>query len=88
MSSSDINNDFNLETYEKPDCIVLDKDINCNIKQKIKEKFEGIKIIYLPSLNDNEILNSENITYISEPFRLSELGEAFKEIYNEKNRTA
>lgn len=54
------------------DCLIIDKDINDELRKKIKEKFKDVFIICLPSLK-SEALAGSNVTYMSEPLRLSEL---------------
>jgi hypothetical protein len=68
-----------------PDCIIVDKDIDLDFKDKIIKKFSNAKVVLLPSLNESEQkVDSENVVQISEPFKLSELGEVLKEIYHSK----
>ena len=54
------------------DCIILDKEIDDHLMANIRKKFGNIPVVYLPSL-DNKKENGFNITYISEPLKLSEL---------------
>ncbi|MFA5405674.1 MAG: hypothetical protein WC358_12145, partial [Ignavibacteria bacterium] len=68
-----------------PDCIIVDKDIDVNFKDRIIKKFSNAKVVLLPSLNESEQnVKSENVIQISEPFKLSELGEVLKELYHSK----
>jgi hypothetical protein len=68
----------------KPDCIIVDKDIDEYYKNEIIKKFVNTKIILLPSLEFEQKTNSDNVIQISEPFKLSELGEVLKEVYHSK----
>lgn len=63
------------------DCIILDIDINTEIKNKIKMKFSGVPVICLPSL-DSENINESDVKYISEPLKLSELRKTLDEIFS------
>jgi len=63
------------------DCIILDIDIDTEIKNKIKKKFTGIPVICLPSL-DSEIIKDTDVKYISEPLKLSELRKTLDEIFS------
>lgn len=75
---------FDEITYN-PDCIIVDKDIDVESKDKIIKKFSKAKVVLLPSLNESEKqVKSENVIQISEPFKLSELGEVLKELYHSK----
>lgn len=67
-----------------PDCIVIDKGINKEIQYKIKIKFTNIDIVYLPSLHESDSEISNGCKQISEPLKLSELGNVLEEIYNKK----
>ena len=76
---SDSEPDF-LDNLEKSiDCIILDKDIDSALREKIKNRFAGIPIVCLPSLDD-DTSDSKDITYISEPLKISELSETIREI--------
>jgi hypothetical protein len=69
----------------KPDCIIVDKDIDEKLKDEVINKFSLTKIILLPSLNEVEQKKySKYVSQISEPFKLSELEEVLKEIYHSK----
>jgi hypothetical protein len=71
-------------TY-KPDCIIVDKDIDSNSREEIVKKFNFCKIVLLPSLDDTESKTySNNVYQISEPFKLSELKDVLKVIYQSK----
>jgi len=68
-----------------PDCIIVDKDIDFYYRDEIIRLFFGSKIVLLPSLDDVEFkIYAKNVFQISEPFKLSELGEVLKEIYQTK----
>ena len=69
-----------------PDCIVIDKGINKEIQYKIKIKFKNTEIVYLPSLHESDSEISNGCKQISEPLKLSELGNVLEEIYNKKKR--
>ena len=72
-----------------PDCIIVDKDIEEYFKVEIIKKYSDTKIILLPALNEFEQkANPKNVIQISEPFKLSELGEVLKEIYITKQSEA
>lgn len=65
------------------DCIIMDVDIEKSTKDIIKERFKGIPMICLPSL-DSESNDDNGVKYISEPLRLSELVKTLDEIFVEK----
>jgi hypothetical protein len=75
---------FIVDLNYNPDCIIIDKDINEYFKDKIINKYLKTKIILLPSLDFEQKSISNNVIQISEPFKLSELGEVIKEIYYSK----
>ncbi len=78
-SGEEINDNF-IEGFKKEiDCLVLDKDIDLKLTKKIKQKFNSIPIICLPSLGA-EPRESADVKYMSEPFKLSELKVAIEEI--------
>ena len=75
---------FNELNY-KPDCIIIDKDINEELKEEVINKFSFTIIVLLPSLNEIEQKKySKYVSQISEPFKLSELEKVLKEIYHSK----
>lgn len=77
--------DFTGEINYKPDCIIVDKDIDSQYRDEIVKKFSYSKIVLLPSLDEVELKSgANNVFQISEPFKLSELGEVLKEIYHSK----
>ena len=64
-----------LDNFNKSfDCIILDKDTDEHLREKIRLKFPDLPIICLPSL-DSDKIDISGITYISEPLRLSELSD-------------
>ncbi len=78
-SGENINQKFIDGFINEIDCLILDKDIDRDLTKKIKEKFNNIPIICLPSLGD-ENKESSDVKYMSEPFKLSELKKAVEEI--------
>ncbi|MCX6163727.1 MAG: hypothetical protein NTU73_02510 [Ignavibacteriae bacterium] len=77
--------DISEEINYRPDCIIVDKDIDTYFRDKIVKKFPDSKIVLLPSLDEVELKSStNNVFQISEPFKLSELGEVLKEIYHSR----
>ena len=84
--SSNINPDVNIldKLNVAPDCIILDKDINIKIKKEIIKKFQNSEFIYLPSLNENDLSGLPGVQQISEPLKMSELGDVLNEIYTKK----
>jgi len=79
--ASEVNDCFFESFSVKPDCIILDKDMNFELINVIKNNFPSIPIIYLPSL-ENDIQEESNVKFISEPLRPSELSNALDEIFN------
>jgi hypothetical protein len=78
---SDIETDVIDKIDENFDCVIIDKDIEPELKEKIKSKFKNIPRICLPSL-DEDASEETDIKYISEPFKISELTKALDEIFN------
>lgn len=78
-SGENINQSFISGFSNEIDCLILDKDIDAELTKKIKEKFNNIPIICLPSLGA-ENKESSDVKYMSEPFKLSELKKAIEEI--------
>lgn len=76
-------NNFLDEFQKFADCIILDKDIDILLREKIRDHFEGIPIVCLPSL-DTETSAGTDITYVSEPLKMSELSDIIKEIRTKK----
>lgn len=68
-------NNFDLE----PDCLILDKDIQENLKMKIRDKLKNVYIVCLPSLNSDS-LSDNKVRYMTEPLKLSELRAVLEEI--------
>ena len=58
----------------------MDMDIEKEIKDMIKLNFKGIPVICLHSL-DFEGIKENDVKYISEPLRLSELRKTLDEIF-------
>lgn len=65
------------------DCLILDNEINLNLSENLKEKFNKVSIVYLPSFNSGSCRNKV-VKYIPEPLRLSELHEAIESIFKLK----
>ena len=73
-----------LENFERSiDCIILDRDIDKGVREKIRNKFPKVPMICLPSL-DSDITALSDVTYISEPLKLSELSDIITEIRSKK----
>ena len=66
------------------DCVIIDKDINNEDREKIQAKFPDLPTICLPSL-DTDFTIKSGITYISEPLKLSELSDIVREIRLKKD---
>lgn len=77
--SDEINQDFINNFGEPINCLILDKDIDNKLKKVIKQKFTNIPIICLPSLG-SELSENIGVTYMSEPFKISELRKAIEEV--------
>lgn len=75
-----ISDDYLKRFYSNMDCIIMDMDIEKEIKDMIKLNFKGIPVICLPSL-DFEGIKENDVKYISEPLRLSELRKTLDEIF-------
>jgi hypothetical protein len=67
-----------------PDCIILDKDLDKTIKEEIIKRFRESEFICLPSLNENGGALSKSVQQMSEPLKISELGDVLNEIYTKK----
>ena len=78
--AGDINEKFIKNFKEQIDCLILDKDIEIELREKIKKKFEDISIVCLPSL-DAESNNKAGIKNMSEPLKLSELSNYINSIF-------
>ena len=79
------NEDLNEDSLDKIDienidCLILDNEINSNLSEHLKEKFNTVSVIYLPSF-ETTISKSKVVKYIPEPLRLSELHEAIDSIF-------
>lgn len=79
----DINDKFIDNFTEKIDCLILDKDIDSELREKIKKKFENISIVCLPSLDSENNIKS-NVKNMSEPLKLSELSNYINSIFQKK----
>lgn len=79
-SALKVTNDYLKKFNSNTDCIILDMDIDKEIKDLIKLTFRGIPVICLPSL-DFEGIKENDVKYISEPLRLSELRKTLDEIF-------
>lgn len=79
-SALKVTNDYLRKFNSNTDCIILDMDIDKEIKDLIKLTFRGIPVICLPSL-DFEGIKENDVKYISEPLRLSELRKTLDEIF-------
>ena len=78
-SGEAINENFITGFSREIDCLILDKDIDQNLTDKIKQKFTDIPIICLPSLG-SEFIETGGVKCMSEPFKLSELKKAVEEL--------
>jgi DNA-binding response OmpR family regulator len=76
----EINFEFVENFTEHIDCLILDKDIDFELREKIKEKYNGISIVCLPSL-DSENGNKSIVKNMSEPLKLSELSGYINSIF-------
>jgi hypothetical protein len=79
-SALKVSDDYLKKFHSDMDCIILDMDIDKEIKDLIKLSFKGIPVICLPSL-DFEGIKENDVKYISEPLRLSELRKTLDEIF-------
>jgi hypothetical protein len=75
-----VSEDYLKRFHSNMDCIILDMDIDKEIKDMIKLNFKGTPVICLPSL-DFEGIKENDVKYISEPLRLSELRKTLDEIF-------
>lgn len=83
INLTETENDF-LEKFDKSiDCIILDKDIDKILREKIRNKFPHVPMICLPSL-DSDLTALKDVTYISEPLKLSELSDIITELRSKK----
>jgi hypothetical protein len=67
-----------------PDIVILDKDVEKDLKEKIVKKFSGSSIICLPSLSENNEVSTDKVKQISEPFKLREFEEVILKLSNNK----
>ncbi len=79
--AADVDEKYLSGSHLKMDCIILDIDIDPQVKNKIKDKFGDVPVICLPSL-DSETATDTNVKYISEPLKLSELRRTLDEIFS------
>lgn len=79
----DINDEVINNFNEQIDCLILDKDIDVKLREKIKNKFDGISIVCLPSL-DSDNNNKTGVKNMSEPLKLSELSNYINSIFQTK----
>jgi len=77
-------NDILEELGYIPDCIIIDSEINSELRKKISLTYKDSKIIYLPSLSGIESDTTENkdIIKVSEPLKLHELEEVINKIFS------
>ncbi len=86
-SGNEANEGLFIRLGKNIDCIIIDKDIKPEIKDKIKKYFSEKPIICLPSLESDNLSEDEleigetGVKNISEPFRLSELAKTLDEIF-------
>ena len=78
--SYQVDEDYLKRFHHNMDCIIMDIDIEKETKDKIKEYFQGTPVICLPSL-DSEGIQEDDVKYISEPLKLSELRKTLDEIF-------
>lgn len=64
---------------QNADCVIIDNNFQATVKDKIKAFYKNIPIIYLPSL-ENESVSESDAKQISEPLRLSELRKTADEL--------
>lgn len=69
---------------EEIDCLIMDTDINSDIREKAREKFSNSAIICLPSLESDINFSAHGTNKISEPLKLSELSEAVNFVLKQK----
>jgi DNA-binding response OmpR family regulator len=78
-----VDNEFLGTFKERFDCVILDIDIDNAIKEKVKQRFQKVPIICLPSL-EADVAYDSGIKYISEPLKLSELVKTLDELFGDK----
>lgn len=77
--AEDIDENYMKSIDNSIDCLILDKDVDENVRRRIKEKLTGTPIICLPSLG-NDYEEGAGVKYMTEPFKLSELKKTVDEI--------
>jgi DNA-binding response OmpR family regulator len=77
--AEDIDENYMNSLDNSIDCLILDKDVDEDVRKRVKEKLSGTPIISLPSLG-NEIEEGAGVKYMTEPFKLSELKKTVDEI--------
>lgn len=70
---------------ESVECLIIDKDIDEELKKSVKDKFAEAKVICLPSLESPNSMLSD-VEYMSEPFRLSELTEFVNNMFHHRTK--
>ncbi len=87
-SAENLREDLFETLHKNIDCLIIDKDIKQELKEKIKHCFKDKPMICLPSLDSELLLESEipddesGIKNISEPLRLSELAQTLDDIFS------
>jgi hypothetical protein len=80
-NTANVDKSFLNKFKNEPDCIILDKNIEQDIKLIILEHFKNKPIICLPSL-EGEYSENPEIRYISEPLKPSELTKTLEDIFS------
>ncbi len=81
--SQQVDDEYLNRFHHNMDCIILDVDVEKETKDKIKQYFRGTPVICLPSLGSETIMEND-VKYISEPLKLSELRRTLDEIFQNK----
>jgi DNA-binding response OmpR family regulator len=71
------------ELKQKFDCIIIDRGITSQFRERIRMRYHDIPVICLPSL-DTEMSAESGVKYMEEPLRLSELVKVLDEVLREK----